>query len=83
MDALYHWPTTETFLSNSFRGHARLSVIARRAEIFLADGWAAARSRTPGSLAAGNHTALRPTWPERATIPLPSITRRRQDSGLN
>ena len=43
MDALHHSPTTETSLSNPFRGHARLSAIARRAkrsrERKVEDGW--------------------------------------------
>ena len=38
MDALYHSPTTETSLSSPFRGHTRLSVIARCAKIFLTNG---------------------------------------------
>ena len=38
MDVLYHSPTTETSLSNPFRGHARLSVIARYAENDLSGG---------------------------------------------
>ena len=46
MDALYHSPTTETFLSNQFRGHARLSVIARRAKKTLTN----ARLRMGGCL---------------------------------
>ena len=44
MDALYHSPTTETFLSSPFRGHARLSVIARCAKVSLTNG----RLRTGG-----------------------------------
>jgi len=38
MDALYHSPSTETSLSNPFRGHARLSVIALCAKVSLTDG---------------------------------------------
>jgi len=46
MDALYHSPSTETSLSNPFRGHARLSVIARCAKVSLTDG----RLRVDGCL---------------------------------
>ena len=38
MDALYHSPSTETSLSNPFRGHARSSVIAQCAKVSLTDG---------------------------------------------
>lgn len=38
MDALYHSLTTETSLSDPFRGHSRFPVIARCAKIFLTNG---------------------------------------------
>ena len=71
MDALYHSPTTETFLSNSLKDHARLFAVACGAKIlrerkgedeYLSDCWI---PLTLNSQAADDHTGVpNPTWPE-------------------